>query len=276
MRHEFAIAMLCCASIIACSRDTLPETKTETPPSHQIFGTSPQEAVRNFFQHINAGEYSKAKALSTVDARKTIDGELGGFLKWADHVTNRGSIEKVLLGRATTRGEGGTVEFALLYRDGARHCGTAPVLKEGTSWKVGLVQDAACSQLEISESPLTFEEAQKRTMAEMRRIATAWESRATDMNTYLVGSPSSSPSATLSIEQLSAALMPTYIREMPTKDAWGTPYVLEIQSNGQIYVIRSLGQNARRDADLRGPANDPNADIIYSNGQFLAYPSNMH
>ena len=67
---------------------------------------------------------------------------------------------------------------------------------------------------------------QKRTMADMRSIATAWEARATDMNKYnAAGAISAVATCTQSFSagELSSALSPTYIKLLPIKDGWGNP-----------------------------------------------------
>src|SRR5438552_15443368 len=67
---------------------------------------------------------------------------------------------------------------------------------------------------------------QKRTMADMRGVATAWEARATDMNKYNAAGTISivtNCTKTFSIAQLSGALTPTYIKVLPIKDGWGNP-----------------------------------------------------
>src|SRR5881397_2244800 len=61
---------------------------------------------------------------------------------------------------------------------------------------------------------------QKRTMADMRTIATAWEARATDRNTYLVGHP-----GVVSYGDLRRALEPKYVKHLPRNDGWGDAFV---------------------------------------------------
>ncbi|PYJ06814.1 MAG: hypothetical protein DMF06_17345 [Verrucomicrobia bacterium] len=265
MRSCVALVTVCCAYLVACSREI----------------RSPEEAVRNFYAHLNAGEYSKAKG---IYAQRVRDREpfvrqpmAGVFVKWANYETKQGSIDKIMMGQATTREDSGTVKFAILYRNGTSVCREAPVFKEGTSWKVGLVEDEPCSRVEIAGlPPLPLEEVQKRTMADMRMIGVAWEGRANDLNTnYRVGK-SPSPEESLSAEQLSAVLSPTYMRTMPTKDGWGTLYEFQTQASGKIYVIRSVGKNARRDPDVHGETSDPDIDITYSNGTFISYPAQVH
>src|SRR5919106_6333245 len=65
---------------------------------------------------------------------------------------------------------------------------------------------------------------QKRTMADMRSIATAWEARATDYNRYnAAGYTALSAAITTSV--LDGLVTPTYIRTLPGKDGWGNNWV---------------------------------------------------
>src|SRR2546422_1857471 len=63
---------------------------------------------------------------------------------------------------------------------------------------------------------------QKRTMADMRAIATAWEARATDQNSY--GAAGATTFAwlgtTVGFTALVGLLTPTYIKSLPSKDGW--------------------------------------------------------
>src|SRR3954447_11904636 len=65
---------------------------------------------------------------------------------------------------------------------------------------------------------------QKRTMADMRSIATAWEARATDVNRYNAAGVTAGPSQLVDPSALSGALTPTYIKNLPLKAGWGTAY----------------------------------------------------
>src|SRR3954451_19149870 len=62
---------------------------------------------------------------------------------------------------------------------------------------------------------------QKRTMADMRSIATAWEARATDTNRYTAAGGLSLPSTSIGQSALAGMLAPTYIKLLPSKDGWG-------------------------------------------------------
>src|SRR5713101_6319866 len=65
---------------------------------------------------------------------------------------------------------------------------------------------------------------QKRTMADLRTIATAWEARATDVNKYSAAGTVSLPGVTIANSDLAAILAPTYIKVLPPNDGWGNPW----------------------------------------------------
>jgi type II secretory pathway pseudopilin PulG len=111
--------------------------------------------------------------------------------------------------------------------------------------------------------------AQKRTMADMRTIATAWEARATDRNTYLVGPPGG-----VSYDELRRVLEPKYIKHLPRDDGWGNPFILF--SSDQEYSVRSIGGDHRMDPRTGpGATTDFDCDILYSNGTFVFYPEGV-
>src|ERR1700710_650354 len=57
---------------------------------------------------------------------------------------------------------------------------------------------------------------QKRTMADIRTIATAWEARATDQNSYAAaGAGYSWPATDVTYTELSSRLAPTYVKTLP-------------------------------------------------------------
>ena len=63
---------------------------------------------------------------------------------------------------------------------------------------------------------------QKRTMADIRSIATAWEARATDVNKYNAAGAVTLPAGVVDTT-LSAALSPTYIKQLPPRDGKRLP-----------------------------------------------------
>jgi hypothetical protein len=133
---------------------------------------------------------------------------------------------------------------------------------------------------------------QKRSMADMRTISTAWEARATDTNSYSIeAAPTCKIAATaesfgklceVSGEQLARALEPTYIKHLPRTDAWGAPFDFRLggynaKGQAQTYAIRSHGSDQRADAEsyASGTIERFEQDLVYSNGSFLRFPEGI-
>ena len=121
---------------------------------------------------------------------------------------------------------------------------------------------------------------QKRTMADLRSVATALESYSTDNNAY---------PRVESFEELRAILTPTYIRELPQMDGWGAPIRYECRSSVSedsaatcdSYWVSSGGRDRTLETDdptLVIPQTTVNfdCDIIYTNGEFVQYPQGSH
>src|SRR5712691_7634432 len=131
---------------------------------------------------------------------------------------------------------------------------------------------------------------QKRTMADIRTVAIAWEARATDLNRYnAAGTLSVLGICTkdASIGSISSALTPTYVKVVPSLDGWGnrirfrTDWAFGDVTNASNYVVWSAGRNgdstgtAGFDATASSPGGATtsfNDDILYSNGVFIQYP----
>jgi general secretion pathway protein G len=124
---------------------------------------------------------------------------------------------------------------------------------------------------------------QKRTMADMRSIATAWEARATDMNRYNAAGANAGQTNAVTGSNLSGALTPTYIKNLPQKDGWGNDYEFgadQAWANGtgtaaQQYGILSTGRDGKQAGTTGGATTNFDCDIIYSNGSFTQYPEGV-
>jgi general secretion pathway protein G len=125
---------------------------------------------------------------------------------------------------------------------------------------------------------------QKRTMADMRSVATAWEARATDVNRYNAAGANAGLGSAVTFSNLSGALSPTYIKTMPAKDGWGNAFEFGTDqgwANGtstaaQQYAIQSYGRDGvGTTAAPTGGTTNFDCDIIYSNGSFTQYPEGV-
>ncbi|HQT94685.1 MAG TPA: type II secretion system protein GspG [Thermoanaerobaculaceae bacterium] len=110
---------------------------------------------------------------------------------------------------------------------------------------------------------------QKRTMADMRSIATAVESYEVDFNFY----PKVATSAVF-LTDLAPYLQPTYIKRLPTVDGWNDALNwLGDANNGTSYTLWSQGKGKTgKIGDGPGQTTDFGKAIIFSTGQFVTWP----
>ncbi|HUP58828.1 MAG TPA: prepilin-type N-terminal cleavage/methylation domain-containing protein [Thermoanaerobaculia bacterium] len=116
---------------------------------------------------------------------------------------------------------------------------------------------------------------QKRTMADMRSIATAWEARATDTNSYAAAG-ASWIATDKDIGEIVGWLQTTYMKSVPTVDAWNTPY--DVGYNESQYSIQSMGKGANKDTTGTsggGATGKFDCDIIFADGSFVQYPEGV-
>jgi len=125
---------------------------------------------------------------------------------------------------------------------------------------------------------------QKRSMADMRSIGTAAEAYSIDYNAYppsagvstpLLYGGVSYPSTKTVGDNLANYVSPTYIRVMPFNDGWNKAFGYAVSTTYQDYAIASAGKDGVFLAPSPGPSNNFNTDIVFSDGQFTAYPEGV-
>ena len=121
---------------------------------------------------------------------------------------------------------------------------------------------------------------QKRSMADMRSIATAWESRATDTNSYTAaGAALTWPLPNSDANVIESMLVPTYTRKFGVYDGWGTKF--QVGYTNRSYSIESLGADQTESGDPTSSTSGPivtgnfDCDIVFSNGNFVIYPEGI-
>jgi type II secretion system protein G len=118
---------------------------------------------------------------------------------------------------------------------------------------------------------------QKRTMSDMRSMATAIEAYAVDTNFY--PPPNSCASGIFSTidGQINTTsftrLSPTYIAQPPRTDGWGGFIFYGFDTSD--YAIVSAGRDKTTAALVCGTTTDFNADIVYGNGTFIQWPEGV-
>ena len=108
---------------------------------------------------------------------------------------------------------------------------------------------------------------QKRTVAELRALATAVESYAVDFQCYPRGTEGGT-------EQLEGRLSPTYMRTIPRVDGWRESIGVLLESSGATYTLFSGGGDHIADAGTwrGGPTTSFNDDIVFAIGGFVQWP----
>jgi type II secretion system protein G len=109
---------------------------------------------------------------------------------------------------------------------------------------------------------------QKRTMADIRSIGTALEAYSVDFNYY------PKVDAT-TVADLAPYLQPTFIKVLPQNDGWNQSLVALLTTAGTSYTLYSRAKGNNGQIAAQGPKTDFGDAIVFSNGQFYAWPEGM-
>ncbi|HEY1250875.1 MAG TPA: prepilin-type N-terminal cleavage/methylation domain-containing protein [Thermoanaerobaculia bacterium] len=117
---------------------------------------------------------------------------------------------------------------------------------------------------------------QKRSMADMKALATAVEAYAVDNNNYPAATCPGGVFTNGSYGDLTTAsftnLSPTYIATAIRKDGWGRALGYALSADSQAYAIRCNGKNGNPGTVVCGTTTNFNDDILFSNGTFIQWP----
>jgi general secretion pathway protein G len=118
---------------------------------------------------------------------------------------------------------------------------------------------------------------QKRTMSDMRAVATAIESYAVDNNYYPAAACNAGlfTNGTANVLNLSSFtnLQPTYIAQVPRQDGWGRFMRYAIDGASNNYRLESGGRDGSFSGTVNcGTTTDFNDDILYADGTFIQWP----
>lgn len=151
-------------------------------------------------------------------------------------------------------------------------------MEVGASQVAPKIEQAMKEALEESERKRPW----RRTMSDIRSVATAIEAYATDQEDMLY------PRGDYA--SLKEALVPTYMRELPEKDMWDHGYAYVVSPDGSRYRLVSGGSDGNFEWDSRRVAAESKKegdeweevetqyrerledDLIFENGSFLQLP----
>jgi general secretion pathway protein G len=109
---------------------------------------------------------------------------------------------------------------------------------------------------------------QKRSMADMRTVATAIGTYATDMNFY--------PRNVTSMDQLETHLEPVYLRNMPKQDGWKTTYNVLTDARGDHYTLQAFAKDKTSSGCVLGQETTVfDCDICHADGVFVQWPEGI-
>ena len=111
---------------------------------------------------------------------------------------------------------------------------------------------------------------QKRTMGDIRTLATAAEAYTVDFGFY-------PKVAAGNVTTLNDYLTPTFLRKLPAKDGWNQVLYWVGDTSGKSYTFWSGAKDGNTTISVAnpGPKTDFNADIVYSAGTFVQWPEGM-
>ncbi|HEX7527647.1 MAG TPA: prepilin-type N-terminal cleavage/methylation domain-containing protein [Thermoanaerobaculia bacterium] len=118
---------------------------------------------------------------------------------------------------------------------------------------------------------------QKRSMGDMKTIATAIEAYATDHNFYPAAAAIALPSGlslpTTTIGTISGSINPTYIRAVPLVDGWNSFFLYGASASKSDFAVLSTGADGVPETSpVGGATTNFNADIIIVDGTFVQFP----
>lgn len=113
---------------------------------------------------------------------------------------------------------------------------------------------------------------QKRTMSDMRTIASAWEARAAEAGSFAAGF--TFPDA-VTFDTVQEKLTPGFIKKLPKVDGWGREF--QFGAVGKVYAIRSAGRDGLFETGdyTADETSSPDCDIVYANGTFVRHPASV-
>ena len=119
---------------------------------------------------------------------------------------------------------------------------------------------------------------QKKSMGDIRSIATAVEAYATDLNYYPTAAGYTLPtglSASGDLKKIENRISPTYIKVVPLTDGWSSWFLYGATSPSQDYILVSTGKDGKTGTATYGATTNFNDDIIWVDGQFVQYPEGV-
>ena len=103
----------------------------------------PEQAIQEFYGHLNEGHHAQAMSLYDSEARGIFeDSQTAGeslFDEWARSETKDGKFERIQVIQQEVSDDRASVEFEVVYTDGTRVSRRVTLTHESGGWKLGLI-----------------------------------------------------------------------------------------------------------------------------------------
>lgn len=121
---------------------------------------------------------------------------------------------------------------------------------------------------------------QRRSMGDIRTIATAVEAYSVDLNVYPPAAGFAVPTGLTvgtgeTLTTVEKYISPTYLRKVPLSDGWGSYFVYSATATGSDYLLQSAAKDGALGTTALGATTNFNQDIVYIDGQFVQYPEGV-
>jgi len=132
---------------------------------------------------------------------------------------------------------------------------------------IGILSSIALPQLFLSVQ----RGRQRKTMADIRALSAAVEAYFVD--TTLYPAAGYAPLNLADCSAIQAKVSPTYIKNFPGKDGWGSSIYYGTNAVHSEYQIASYGADGASTLTSTGKTSDFWDDIVFENGFFTVYPA---
>ena len=106
------------------------------PFGHNSVKNSPSATVKNFYEALEKGEYSKVKGYVSSQVLLQEPLTIEDFNKMREEMMSLGGIKKIEITKENIEGETAEVCYSLDYRNGETDSDCGYLIKEGGIWKI--------------------------------------------------------------------------------------------------------------------------------------------
>jgi len=97
---------------------------------------SPSKTVQSFYSDALHGQYSDMKKYIAPDLLSTMKNHGYGMNTYAKQLTDNGKVKNLKVINEKVKGEGATVKYNLIYKNGDKKPGEVSLIKDHGKWEI--------------------------------------------------------------------------------------------------------------------------------------------